>query len=283
MIEIPAVNIGSVLKGQREKLGHSLQDVAQNTRIRKTYLESIENNQFDDLPGQTYVIGFIRVYAHSLGLDSNVLLSQLDQTWTGSDVPALKILPASGNQPRHYSKSGSGAGRVTLAAGLLVLLALGVGIYLLSPEFFGRETIDLPGEKIATEQKSVQGQNEETAKSLMPKESTASLQQEINTAAVVIEIAPAEGHSLPVIPQGGSSLRILALAQSSLIIYIDDRESHHYELQNGLDMTWKINKKVKIELSAPGVARFWLGSEELKLDEKTSFLLQQGKDLSAIP
>ena len=52
MMEHPDDNIGRILKERREELGRTLQNAEQETRIRKTYLESLENNRFSDLPGQ---------------------------------------------------------------------------------------------------------------------------------------------------------------------------------------------------------------------------------------
>ena len=80
MMENDVKDIGAQIKAQREKLGCSLQDVAQNTCIRKTYLESIENNQFSDLPGRAYVVGFVKAYARYLGMDIDPLLVQLEET-----------------------------------------------------------------------------------------------------------------------------------------------------------------------------------------------------------
>lgn len=67
---------------------------------------------------------------------------------------------------------------------------------------------------------------------------------------------------------------MLALAESSLIIYLDDRTPHEYRLHDGLDLTWKIKQKVRIELAGTGVARFWLDGQELELGGLDSFQLQ---------
>ena len=72
-MEDAVVDIGTQLKDQREKLGYSLQEAAEHTRIRKTYLESIESNNFSDLPGYAYVTGFVKSYALYLGVDNDPL------------------------------------------------------------------------------------------------------------------------------------------------------------------------------------------------------------------
>jgi cytoskeleton protein RodZ len=46
-----------------------MEDVAQRLRIRRTYLEAIEQGRFDQLPGAAYIRAFLRAYANHLGLD----------------------------------------------------------------------------------------------------------------------------------------------------------------------------------------------------------------------
>lgn len=82
-----------------------------------------------------------------------------------------------------------------------------------------------------------------------------------------------ERQPLPLIPAGGASLRMLALSEGSLIIYLDDRDSQSYELHNGFDSIWDVGKKVKVELSEPGIALFWLGEQKLDIGELNFFQL----------
>ena len=44
-------------------------------------------------------------------------------------------------------------------------------------------------------------------------------------------------------------------------------------------MTWNIKKSVKVELAKPGVAKFWLGDQELDLGGLKSFQLQSAKPI----
>lgn len=63
------IGVGELMRLTRERLGHELQSVANQLRIRLSYLEAIEDGRFRDLPGTTYAIGFVRSYADYLGLD----------------------------------------------------------------------------------------------------------------------------------------------------------------------------------------------------------------------
>jgi hypothetical protein len=62
---------GQVLRETRERLGIDLQKIALSTRIQVHYLEHIENEEFESLPPETYVRGFVVSYAKCLHLDPN--------------------------------------------------------------------------------------------------------------------------------------------------------------------------------------------------------------------
>ena len=62
--------VGALLRASRLRCGEELRDVAALLRIRQAYLEAIEEGRYEDLPGITYAVGFVRTYAEHLGLDS---------------------------------------------------------------------------------------------------------------------------------------------------------------------------------------------------------------------
>lgn len=68
--------IGEQLRKAREAKGLSISDIEKATKIQSRYLEAIENNDFDKLPGDFYVRAFIRQYAQIVGLNGKELLSQ---------------------------------------------------------------------------------------------------------------------------------------------------------------------------------------------------------------
>jgi hypothetical protein len=57
--------IGNSLREARLRQGLEFPEIEQATKIRGKYLRSLEEEQFDVLPGQTYVKGFLRSYAES--------------------------------------------------------------------------------------------------------------------------------------------------------------------------------------------------------------------------
>ena len=79
----PAPGVGRLLKASRLRCGEELGDVADMLHIRYTYLEAIEEDRFQDLPGQAYAIGFIRAYAEHLGLDSAEVVRRFKEDTSG--------------------------------------------------------------------------------------------------------------------------------------------------------------------------------------------------------
>lgn len=71
---IQTETVGFILKQKRRELKFSLEDVSSHLKIKKFYLDAIENNEFSNLPGIAYVIGFIKSYAYFLGLDQKKLI-----------------------------------------------------------------------------------------------------------------------------------------------------------------------------------------------------------------
>lgn len=68
--------LGDLLREKREQLNLSLDDIEKGTNIRKLYIKSIEEGNYDKLPGEVFLKGFIKTYGKFLGLDSQQLLEQ---------------------------------------------------------------------------------------------------------------------------------------------------------------------------------------------------------------
>jgi len=67
--------LGSLLKGEREKKGFSLDQLSRVTRLRRHFIEALEDENWDRLPSPVYVKGFIRSYAQGLGFDGKEAIS----------------------------------------------------------------------------------------------------------------------------------------------------------------------------------------------------------------
>ncbi len=76
------MTIGQKLSEQRRKLGKSLKEVEADLRIRVKYLENLENDRFDLLPGEAYVRAFLRTYSSYLGLNADSIIDEYESLYT---------------------------------------------------------------------------------------------------------------------------------------------------------------------------------------------------------
>jgi cytoskeleton protein RodZ len=127
------VSIAQELKGEavadtliraRQQLGQDLRSIAQVLCIRYSYLDAIERGQYENLPGPTYAMGFVRTYADYLGLDGNQLVERFKNEVEGLDSQTKLHFPT----PTPEGKMPGGA--VFLVAALLFAGAYGVWFYL---------------------------------------------------------------------------------------------------------------------------------------------------------
>src|SRR5215471_4849009 len=72
-----AVGIGERLRRAREARGLTLDAVAASTHIRERYLEALEEERFEEIPGPAYVKGFLRNYAVHLGLPEDEIMGDV--------------------------------------------------------------------------------------------------------------------------------------------------------------------------------------------------------------
>jgi cytoskeleton protein RodZ len=76
--EMAKGTFGERLKRERELREVKLEEVASATRIAPRFLEALENEQWEKLPGGVFGRGFVRSIARYLGLSEENLLSEYD-------------------------------------------------------------------------------------------------------------------------------------------------------------------------------------------------------------
>src|SRR5688500_9883876 len=69
-------DIGASLREARMRARIDISEVEASTKIRAKYLRALENEEWDLLPGPTYVKSFLRTYAESLDLDAKLLVDE---------------------------------------------------------------------------------------------------------------------------------------------------------------------------------------------------------------
>ncbi|KAB8138799.1 helix-turn-helix domain-containing protein [Gracilibacillus oryzae] len=73
------MGIGERLKQEREAKNLTLNDIQKQTKIQTRYLNAIEEENFNVMPGSFYVRAFIKEYATVLDLDADALMSEYEK------------------------------------------------------------------------------------------------------------------------------------------------------------------------------------------------------------
>lgn len=117
--------IGPDLAAARSRVGLSVDQLAERTRIRPHVIESIEVDDFTPCGGDFYARGHIRTLARVLGKDPVPLLARFEERYAGAPVSARRVFEAEMSTGLTGSiRSTSGGPNWSLLVGAVLLLVL---------------------------------------------------------------------------------------------------------------------------------------------------------------
>jgi cytoskeletal protein RodZ len=116
--------VGQYLRRQREARRMSLEEVARATRVPLASMERIEAGQFDELPGEVFVRGFLKSYARAVDLPGDEVLARYTASRRIAWVTPLPI-----STPVRPGRSGRFGVAIAFVL-LLFLFALALSIVL---------------------------------------------------------------------------------------------------------------------------------------------------------
>ena len=111
--------LGDVLKNARENKGLTLDEIALETKIQKRYLEDLEKEDFEDMPGKVYERGFLRTYAEALDLDVKEILELHDEIRGEKKVEEI-------DQEEHHEEKQKKS-KLKIFLGIIVIVFIGFG------------------------------------------------------------------------------------------------------------------------------------------------------------
>ena len=133
--------IGSSLREARERKGLDLAAASEATKIRARHLQALEDEQYDVLPGQTYVRGFLKTYADYLGLDGHLYVDEYSSRFWVNDVGDPR-------QPRKVRVRRKHHGRIEFNMIVLTLVAIaGITALVIAAWNFGGSSPSSPPSK----------------------------------------------------------------------------------------------------------------------------------------
>jgi cytoskeleton protein RodZ len=113
-------NFGERLKRERELREVSLEEITAATRIAPRFLEALENEEWDQLPGGVFNRGFVRSVARYLGLNEEALLGEYDLAHGTPVNPPIERHEDRIPAPSKWLTAGVFLGVLILLAGLVV-------------------------------------------------------------------------------------------------------------------------------------------------------------------
>ena len=143
-------NIGLKLKDKREENGLSIEEVAEDLKMRPSQITSIEEGNTEDFKDVFYLKYFIRDYAKYLGLDSEKLLDEFNEYLFDitSKIPidlieqAKKEKKESNEAVSPYTKETKKIKVPKLIIGLFILIVLIVVGYIIASNYKGNDFSD---------------------------------------------------------------------------------------------------------------------------------------------
>jgi hypothetical protein len=224
--------IGATLREARMRARIDISEIEAQTKIRAKYLRALENEEWDLLPGPTYVKSFLRTYADELGLDGKRLVEEYKlQHERLSDVELQPIAPP--GQRRAASGQRSSPWR-RIGVGLVVLIVLIAALYYLGRGGDDDETPNTVATTTSTQERTTTTKKTTTQKEKPPKPQRVRLQI-VPTADVYVCLESATGDRLingQILSPGGdpetfrSKRFLIGLGNGSVVLRMNGKAFH---------------------------------------------------------
>ena len=224
------ISIGAALYEAREKKEQSIKDAEKETKIRAKYLEALEQNKFELIPGDAYVKIFIREYANFLDIDPNPLIKEYDEKHAEASLND-RLMPMGIDRPKrkHPLLIAFISIVVVLIAGGLVLWQMGWLPAMSENALLRRNT---RSEKAQSKKMSTDLSEQEKAEKKDQTEEPPSGEQELKIKIIVTG-------------QKGTSVKAV----------VDEEELFKGSLSKGQVKEWPGKKKIVLSLGDPSAVR----------------------------
>jgi cytoskeleton protein RodZ len=114
--------IGASLREARIRQDLDFPALETSTKIRGKYLQALEEERFEVLPGETYIKGFLRTYAETLGLDGQLYVDEFNSRYVAPEE--LQTIRARRTAQARSHRRMQGSVLVAALVGIAVVTAL---------------------------------------------------------------------------------------------------------------------------------------------------------------
>ncbi len=255
--------LGEILRQAREDKGLSLAQVEEAIKIRCTYLQALEEGDFERLPAPVYLRGFLKNYAQFLGLDVEQMLSLYEgpRAQTETSVPRMLDEPLEPLSWRRWWP---------LVVVLLVIVAAAIGLWsyeryygtlpLLRPEptptTAPTSTVSIPSPTAPLA----------TATAVPTQTATPTPTRSPTPTAVVLEL------SIEIVGQ-----------RSWVLVIADGERAFAGILEPGAKDTWTARERISLRSGNAGAVRVTLSGEDLGLLGEIGQVVEQEWTAPGVP
>ncbi|MFZ2051546.1 MAG: helix-turn-helix domain-containing protein [Solirubrobacteraceae bacterium] len=116
--------IGATLREARMRARIDVSEIEAQTKIRARYLRALENEEWDLLPGPTFIKSFLRTYATALGLDGKALVEEYRVNFEHPGEQELQPISHQRRQARPGGDMGSAPSGAGPSRGYMVTVGL---------------------------------------------------------------------------------------------------------------------------------------------------------------
>jgi cytoskeletal protein RodZ len=244
--------LGELLKEARQSKEVSLEQVEEELRIRKKYLQALEEEDFSIMPPEVYVKGFLRNYAIYLGLDPE-------------EVKALHKGKSAekGRKPEFIGKAGQIAGEETgprsfpmdmsltqsrLLAFPFLVISLAILAFLLLGLWAFRQYFPLPAETGA--------ETKETVTTREPRPT-------FTPTSVVTQATPSLVGTPTPKAYTGVDVELVMLERAWLQVHVDGEKVFEGVFDEGTKITWSGEESVAVRCNNAGGVEVILNGQNL--------------------
>lgn len=257
-------DIGNFLRERREARGISLIEAEKDSKIRKKYLQALEEGNLNLIPGKTYIIGYLRNYSKYLGIDEENI-NQIIQTYdnlekkkTGlEEIKKENIYLKTKNRSMFEKKRFFFPIKYVYLASFVLIIF--VGLFLLNRSLRDAQNIPVPSPEIGNETDIVIGEKAD-AISALTDELIESEVEAIIAEYSMQDIVLAE--KLPI-------LKLIANERTWLKIISEDKIIFEGILFKGEEYFWETDQTLEIVTEYPTKIEAYYDDEIIEISKGT--------------
>ena len=271
-------SFGEYLRKERESKSISLEEISTSTKIRKVFLEAIENDDIDRLPAEVFVKGFLRSYSKHVGLNATEVIHRYQNFLTSLNRPEQIEEPVKKKKNNAWRNS-------IISAGVLLIFFVGFMVFSKQEQ---KDEVELSTKivsestsgAISHEEESIEEtfSTEESDEEPVITEENKTDEELIQTDEALVQEPPVVGSELSTVKEANEveyqgeeekTLRVEASEMTWMRVRIDDKPSFEITMKSGDSITWKATHMFDLLIgNAGGINIYFNGNAVHDLGER---------------